>query len=296
MLNELLLIERGLTQNGFQLSEIHADIKDVGQDAPLRVRLTSAGAIARIAPTEKGTAQLWTLRDGQHNSFPYTKLAHPLLSLPQSEKSGNAETWKKLKTLEARRATLARLIATHPIGGTWVEAWPGGALRKRIRERRDQLAGLTDSDSAAVLAAFERFLAALDREPPVLADLVAHIARALDEQGEVWIAVARKLLVEGGTLYYDVDDRDFDRDAGDHRNKGPVSLALSGDSADGAAGRCSLSGVTTRLHQGNFPQPNLPSLGQTYLFAKNKEIPAAHRYGRFAAGAFPVGDLAQAAA
>ncbi|ACL55826.1 hypothetical protein [Methylobacterium nodulans] len=286
MLNELLLIKRGLTQNGFDLSEIHADIKDVGKDTPLRVRLATNGAIARIAMTERGQAVLWTLRDGQHNSFPFTKLGRPLLALPDEERPTEA-AWRKM-TAGAKRTELLRLIAAHPLNATWMPTWPGTGLRKRLRERLDQLTVLAATDSAAVPATFERFLKALDRTTPILIDLADHLVREIEES-EAWITIARSLLLEGGSLYFDVDDDDFDRDAGDSRNKGPISSALSGDGTGGMTGRCSLTGAITRLHEGNFPQPNLPSLGQTYLFAKNKEIPAAHRYGRFAAGAFPVG-------
>jgi hypothetical protein len=287
MLNELLLIERGLTQHGLSLAESHPDVKEIGQDAPLRVRLAAGGTIARIETTEKGQVR-WTLRDGQHNSFPYVKIGRPLLS-PIDDKVAEAETWKKFKDARAQRAELLRLLDNHPIDISWAGSWPAPGLRKRIRERLDQLASLRNGDSAAVPAVFERFLAALDRSTPFLVDLLAHLKKTLANEDETWISPVRKLTIEGGTLYFDVDDRDFDRDVGDPDNIGPMSLALSGEHTGGEPGLCSLTGATVQLHEGNFPQPNLPSLGQTYLFAKNKEIPAAHRYDRFAAAAFVVG-------
>jgi hypothetical protein len=51
-----------------------------------------------------------------------------------------------------------------------------------------------------------------------------------------------------------------------------------------------LTGTETSLHEGNFPQPNLPSLGQTYIFAKNAKIRAAYRYKRAADDAYRIGE------
>jgi hypothetical protein len=53
-------------------------------------------------------------------------------------------------------------------------------------------------------------------------------------------------------------------------------------------GICALTGQPARLVVSKFPQPNLPQLGQTYLFARNKDIEASHRYGRYSAAAMPV--------
>lgn len=291
MLNELLLIERGLSQHGFAVARTHPDVKEVGQDAPLRVRLAADGRIVRIEIIEKEQARLWTLRRGQHNSFPYMKLGRPLLSLPaqEADTKRQAEAWKKLKDAGARRNELLRLVAAFPMDEAWAAAWPGPSLRKRIAERLSQLSPLREGDSQSVPAAFERFLAALDRPAPFLVDLLGRLIQKLNEGGDIWIAPVRKLMVENGTLYIDVDDSEFDRDAGDPANVGDVSRALAGGSGNDQTGLCSLTGETVSLHKGNFPQPNLPSLGQTYLFAKNREIPAAHRYSHFAAGAFPVG-------
>ena len=88
MLNELLSIERGLRQHGFRLAEKHPDVKEIGKsDAPLRVRLAADVRIARIEATKEGQLELWTLRDGQHNSFPYLRMGRPLLSTPADRES-----------------------------------------------------------------------------------------------------------------------------------------------------------------------------------------------------------------
>jgi hypothetical protein len=69
-----------------------------------------------------------------------------------------------------------------------------------------------------------------------------------------------------------------------------VSSALSPGDAPTASTRCALTGERLELVTGNFPQPNLPELGQTWLFAKNREAPANRRYRRAGSHAMPVGE------
>lgn len=291
MLNELLLIERGLTQHGFAVAETHPDVNSVRQVAPVRIRLGDGGTINRVEITEKSLFSAWTVRDGKHNSFPYLKLGRPILSLPTDKgwKKAEASAWKRLSDAAAKRAALARLSREYPVDETWAAGWPGQGLQTRVSERYKQLVKLDSGASRSVPAAFGRFLAALRRQPPFLLAVCARLNEARREDDEAWITAARKLLVEGGSFYVDVDDLEFDRDAGDIANLPAVSQALIGDATSPQAKACSLTGARVPLHRGNFPQPNLPSLGPTYLFAKNKDTPAAHRYGRFAAAAFDVG-------
>src|SRR5208283_2995413 len=98
---------------------------------------------------------------------------------------------------------------------------------------------------------------------------------------------ARAALIGPIALAIDVAESDFDRDAGDPRQTEYVSAALSAASDD-AEGQCALTGKLARLHSGNFPQPNLPGLGQTYVFSRNKDIPSLSRYGRTADASFPI--------
>lgn len=68
-------------------------------------------------------------------------------------------------------------------------------------------------------------------------------------------------------------------------------LALRNDNqgqGTSGTGECALSGPSLQLLKGNFPQPNLPGLGQTYLFARNRDIPAMARYGRSGTASLPI--------
>ena len=62
----------------------------------------------------------------------------------------------------------------------------------------------------------------------------------------------------------------------------------SGANGSGNDGTCAMTGAVSRLLDGPFPQPTLPSLGQTYLFSRNRDIPALARYRRNGPSSFPV--------
>jgi hypothetical protein len=48
----------------------------------------------------------------------------------------------------------------------------------------------------------------------------------------------------------------------------------------GSIGVCFLTGKQAEIEMLKFPSRNLPALGQTYLFARNDEVPCLARYGR----------------
>ena len=167
------------------------------------------------------------------------------------------------------------------------------AMESEFRERLEALRSLAaDPLTAAVPAAFERFLLALDASPSFLEGLTAILAERVRNRGDEWLEPTRATLTGPVALAIDVPDTDFSRDACDPRQIGPVSAALSTyeiqrNQAE-AGGWCALSGKAVKLHTGNFPQPNLPGLGQTYIFSRNRDIPSLTRYGRTADASFPI--------
>ncbi|MEJ1976281.1 MAG: hypothetical protein WDN49_09450 [Acetobacteraceae bacterium] len=81
--------------------------------------------------------------------------------------------------------------------------------------------------TAAVPAAFERFLAALEASPSFLEDLAANLAERVRNRGDEWLDPVRTALIGPVVLAIDVPDSEFQRDAGDLRQIGPVSAALN---------------------------------------------------------------------
>jgi hypothetical protein len=56
----------------------------------------------------------------------------------------------------------------------------------------------------------------------------------------------------------------------------------------GSIGTCSLTGKQSEIETHKFPSRNLPALGQTYLFARNEDIPCLSRYGRNGAASISI--------
>jgi hypothetical protein len=206
-----------------------------------------------------------------------------------------------------RRATLAALCTESLINDATLADWPGAALIERLQERRKQLASLTNTAGAGVLATIDRFLLACDSSRGrggrrLLAEIVQRLGAELEQAAALdWCEVGVALLLgkensktriweSGGALLFDSQ--------GDWKPiyhaeiARLVSVAMNtADSGNTRSiiGRCALTGETGPLVESKFPQPNLPVLGQTYLFARNKDIPANDRYGRLSANSMPVG-------
>lgn len=292
MLNDLFSIQRGMAAHGINSVERHPDIKDMAKGMALRVRLAADGHIVKIEIVpEAGRGALWTLRDGQHNGFPGLKTAAALLALDEGTRETHNQAWDSDKKPTSRRNELLRLLDSHSVNIEQVSAWPNTGHRKRIKERLEALRALADDvQTASVPAAFERFLLAFDASPSFLQQLIDALAEQVRNGGDEWLEPAHAALT--GTIALAIDaDTDFPRNAGDSRQIEAVSAALSGADAEQKAETgavCAFSGKTTKLHTGNFPQPNLPGLGQTYIFSRNRDIPSLTRYGRTADASFPI--------
>ncbi|MHB8764002.1 MAG: hypothetical protein ACYDA8_06660 [Deferrisomatales bacterium] len=304
MLNELLAVERGVVQSGIETARLHPDVKECGRIPTLLVRLLVDGRVSSVRPLPQ-EARPWTLRDGQQNSFPFVQPRSPLLLIPDGNE--NREIAVKRRS-EGRRAALLTLCKEMGLNPAVSERWPTANFVERQQERRTQFAALAETDAQVVLATIDSFVAATDlKESNGASSLVASIVRQLMnglEQNveDDWVEVAASLLI--GKFYKKKNEWEcaggllFEAEGSSVRVFDPrVALLLSaafGASVEATANSaknvaCALTGAVTIGLSGNFPQPNLPVLGQTFLFAKNKEIRASHRYNRFAADAMPVG-------
>ena len=284
MLNDLLAIERGLTASGIDLVGRHPDVKDVAKGQALRVRLAEGGRVSSVEiMAEAGNGAVWTLRDGQHNGFPGLKTAAGLLALDAFAHEEHDRAWNSSKSPSDRRNELLRLFSEHSVAAGQNKNWPNSGHRKRISERLEALRTLADDPlSASVPAVFERFLAALDASPSFLEQLTSALGERVRNNGDDWLDPVRGALVGRVTLAIDVKDMEFQRDVGDARQVGAISVALSKKSIQPNTsdnGQCAFTGRHTKLHSGNFPEPNLPSQGQVKLFSKNPKIPSQSRYG-----------------
>ncbi len=308
MLNELIIIERG-TRGVIKAVERHPDVKDCRRMPTLLLGLDPTGLVEYVRPVPD-QVRPWTLRDGQHNSFPFVQLKSPLLTFtatPDTEAARAAANDRK--NIERRKALLS-LAQNARFQAEAFKDWPGAGLLNRLHARRQQLAGLGGPETNVVLATVDRFILTCARDcgagsQKMLESVTRLILHNLERSSESdWVEIAVALLVghpsrgdeweAGGALLFEASGQSLS--IVDPRLVIRVSEALRTDSPatedarDPRSGVCALTGSSAPLLKGNFPQPNLPVLGQTYIFSKNKDIPANDRYGRFSCEAMPVGE------
>ena len=286
MLNDIYSIERSFAAQGVAVGAVHPDVKDMAKGQAFRLRLDAASALVGVELIEDaGRGAVWTLRDGQHNGFPGLKTKAGLLDMTDADLAAHETIWKKSKEPADRRDELRRLAQKHAVRAG---QWPEAGHRRRIVERLELLRGLAnDPQSAAVPAVFARFLQAVEAEPTLLARFADSLIKALETRDDAWLEPIRAAFVGQVALVVDSPVGEFPRAAADPAQIAAVSAALA--AAPGEMGVCALSGAREALHTGNFPQPNLPGLGQTYLYSRNKDIPALARYGRISDGSFAIG-------
>jgi len=306
MLNELAVIEKALRRAGFGLTRRHPSIKDTRRMSTLVVELGEDGSVEAVRPLPQGCTA-WTMRDGQHNSFPFVQPRNPLWTIaPEETVQPLLAVAAKHTDLAARRDALLGLRLAASLNTAAATDCSGAGLLRRLRDRVESVSSIEHSPDAQVLwDATERFLLACDKEsggnPVALVeqivdkllstleqvasqDWVDVAARALlgKQQGDAWVGDAALLFdaAGGAKPIYDLLVADA------------VSAQLSDalDAESDEVAECALTGQQLRLVTGNFPQPNLPELGQTWLFAKNRDIPANDRYGMVGSKSIPVGE------
>lgn len=297
MLNELLVIERGVRQANIDVGQRHPDVKDAGKKSALLVQLNENGQVVRVQVLQHGVTP-WTIRNGQHNSFPYVQLSYPLWYREDGEKW--RETVLTKKGAE-RRIELLSLATTARYNADAFANWPGDGLVKGLRKRSKQLESLMNTDGAVVEATIVRFLIACSQSPQqLIEDVTKFLLANLDQTAQNdWVDVAVSLLVGkniknvwkcDGALLFEASG--FPLSITDPKLVPLVSQGLQShitDAGNNTSGICGLTGSHEQLLSGTFHQPKLPVLGQTYLFAKNSEIPANDRYGRLGSDSMPVG-------
>lgn len=299
MLNELLLVERGAAQAGITLSLRHPEIKDSTRKPTLHVCLDSQGHVARlraIASSRLKERPLWKLSEGQKNSFPFVQ--------PKAFwNSATIEQWKhslgKRPTDSEKRETLLRIASESTVRDDLGE-WAAEGMTKALRKRRKDLIAIERSNVAALPAAIDRFLLATDRKVggnprrlvlEITKKLFQELRASADSDLlETAVSLCTESDSKGGALYFDVEG-DF-----------PLRLIETGveelicahlrqiDIARAERrGICSITGEEGVLVVNTFSQPNLPTIQQSFLFARNEAIPSATRYVRTSAESILVG-------
>lgn len=302
MLNELIIVERGMAAAGLASGRSHPDVKDCAKNvSTLLVRLGEDGSV-RSLQTVPPAVTPWKLSDGQHNSFPFIQPKPPLLAVADDLERREIVG----RRAKDRRKALIDLAERSALDGEAFQNWPGAQLRQRVDERRICLRELTNTDAEVLPATMDRFLlatASVEASSQLLDSVVQHLIRELrvKPQDDLLTLGVGLLLgrfdktkakwVGNAALLFEADG--YQRRVYDPLVRAQVSEILLAQSEAATTGPglgiCALRGEETILHEGNFQQPVLPVVGLTYLFEKNDQTPANKRYGRVGAAAVPVG-------
>jgi hypothetical protein len=296
MLSDLLVIDRSLQRAGFDIPLRHSAIKPPGRIPALQVRLDNSAPVeVAFLPAERVSA-LWTFRAGNHNSFPFVKLNRPLLA-----GLGDNADWTSM-TIAERRNHLRALAKARPVDPDQWGNWPGASFVSSLEARREVLKRYDGEGLEAVIGLIDAFLRAA-QPVKLIAALVRLLLDATDQGDDAIVNIVhdalcgrikkrgKKIIVEGTAIFWDVARGRYTTDVANTKLS-TLSAALTPAAENGNVGICDLTGKRCQLHTGNYPVPK--PLGQTYIYSKNADIPAAARYGRFADGGIRVGSaLAQ---
>jgi hypothetical protein len=294
MLSDLLVIDRSLQAAGFDVAPRHPAIKSPGRMPAIHVRLDNSALVdVALLPAERVSA-LWTFRDGNFNSFPFVKLDRPLLSV-----LGDNADWASM-TLAERRKHLRALAKARPLDPDQWSNWPGASFVSSLEARREALKKYDGEGLEAVIGLVDAFLRAATEPGKLVATLVRLLLDAIDQGDDAIVNIVRdalcgrikkkgkKTIIETTAIFWDVARGRYSTDI-TNTKLSALSAALTLATENGNVGICDLTGERCQLHTGNYPVPK--PLGQTYIYSKNADIPAAARYGRFADGGIRVGSV-----
>lgn len=200
MLNELVIVERGTRNAGVEIVARHPQLKDARSMPTLLVQLDDDGQVVTLRPVPRRVTP-WTLRDGQHNSFPFVQPRDPLWSFPQNPKNDERRASAIDKKNNDRRRALLDLAVNASFDAQAFKNWPGAGLLNRLRERRQHLVSLEGSESDIVLATIDRFLLAYDRgngndQQQLLRQVTERTVKEIEQSPEKdWLEMAVALLI-----------------------------------------------------------------------------------------------------
>jgi len=304
MLNEGYALHKSLERCGIGLINRHPDVKEPGKKDGLIVGLDKKGSVAGIEYRKgEDVSNLWTTREGMHNSFPVLKLQRPLWKVGKDD-----QLRKKLANLGKDETEKRKLLNTQDkklnVGPGERNWW------KRLQDRVKVLHPFfetTDKEHRALPDLMDRFLITeVEKFIDELLRKVRHVQRELPYGlfenlliGSKWDEKRNEFCAEV-PLILDVSDWD-DKDIYSCRVASPrletfVSECLfkeqgssTKEDTNGNLGLSALSGTSLVLENDKFPSPKLPIIGNTYLFSVNDQTPCQIRYKKTSTDIIPIG-------
>lgn len=299
MLNELYKLSEALEKYGLLQTTTHPNINAVVREASLLIEIDKTGVArgSRLLNADE-TAKLWRHSRGNHHSFPAIRMQEPLLAETECAKLAEV-SWENLK-LSEKLDRLRKLDFT--------KANPDCS---RIKIGKWSLGELTfDAEpDYPELSALEQLIKTFPNDknyPKFLKSLLSFFSKKLPtttNESEVdmikklivgdWNEAQQKYIV-GSMTYYDVYEVEQFPNvvASTATRTALVKLLTEQDEAEYAKGtrvNSPLSGIKQPALTIKYPNPNLPLLGQTYLYSKKEDTSCLTRYGTSGIEAFQIG-------
>jgi hypothetical protein len=315
MLSETFLLHRALERAGLVSPHQHPRVKPFAPSAGpcLRVRLDSEGQITRIeAVAQQELPSLWTIMEGNQNSFPVVRIKEPLVEAPrdnaiwsqlgfdgQGKRKKSPDTKRRLSVL-AQAVKDADLRYSKKCEAVW----------KRLQGKADELLAVTnDATKHKVLAEFARRFQKATNEPKTLLKNVAICVFKNAQQARLDSLDAVETLIVGkgppdehGKLQQMTIQLAFDLD-NEHtfsqrlyslqmqeqvKHILPAEHGINGNPRHPAPA-CAFTGESQSLQVTPFPKVKLPVLNKDFpLVSMFSEAGCNERYGLTDAMIVPV--------
>lgn len=316
MLTESYLLWQALERAGLAPERNHPRVRRPGKSGPfVRVRLGGDGTVLGLeSMTDDEEPGLWTVIEGNHNSFPVVRLKEPLLAVPADDQfwnparsgSGAQPPGRPRQGALLRDALLdamERLPVLKPSKGT-EDLW------KRLRDQKaTKLEAIArGKEGIQPVAHLARRFRVATADPQMLAvqlmstaarQLLAGWTDGLDAAAALLIGRRKKENAEHETAV----QLAFDLDVGSPRiydervRRKLIEALLASDQATDRSPHpgesCAFTGQPERLLTSPFPKVHLPVLNRDFpLMSMFEEADCNRRYGLTGSGVVPVSETA----
>ena len=312
MLNETYVLWQALDRARLTLPREHPRVKLPGSSTGpcLRVRLDEQGHVAAIETVTKDEwPGLWTVMEGNHNSFPVVRVKEPLCDVPRS-----SDIWKKLgfdeqgKRRKVSDNKVRLSILTDVLrDGKQLSGERNQQLWLRLRNKAEELLQHTDDNhpEGAILQEFAQSFQKATSDPNILLRAIAE--RALQDVQHARLddlATVETLLVGKGPpndrdrqpqmtvqLAFDLhDDHSLPQRLYSQKVRDYVKRILPLEQEESPRGRnsksshparvCAFTGEEQPLQVTPFPKVRLPVLNKDFpLVSMFSDAECNKRYG-----------------
>lgn len=286
MLSEAYQVAKSLERAGIKPDATSGDVKFPGASSGIRafVRLRADGSIAGVGNVEKDDEPgLWTIMEGNHNSFPVVRFKRPLVVLP-AEHPIWPELAKASRLKESNRA-IAKTLGDH-VDPSAVEP-PDPSLLMRLRRDKApavQARAATTAPDVAELCA--RFLLAVADTDAFFKELAMEVLEEIRRPNYDLVPFARELLVGKEPVKGKPEANvqlvlNLDRYPGIYWKNVRVAMSDSGGKAETeTVSHCAYRGECKDPLDEPFPKLRVPVLGFDYpLLSMFSEAGCNVRYG-----------------